>query len=100
MLLLLLPFRDVDRLEVRKHMNCTDRSSHMYRKFADITGIRKDFAGILKAFGKGSPCFMSIRGCSESLWNILCILEVNEQIGKCLERILEGFMLFVIRSAA
>ena len=43
MLLLLLVFRDVDRLEARKHMNYTDRSSPIYRKFADFTGIRKGF---------------------------------------------------------
>ena len=48
MLLLLLVFRDVDRLEARKHMNYTDRSSPIYRKFADFTGIRKDFTGIRK----------------------------------------------------
>ena len=54
MLLLLLVFRDLDRLEARKHMNYTDRSSPIYRKFADFTGIRKDFTGIRKGFGKRS----------------------------------------------
>ena len=54
MLLLLLVFRDVDRLEARKHMNYTDRSSPIYRKFADFTCIRKDFTGIRKGFGKRS----------------------------------------------
>ena len=40
----------------------TDRSSPIYRKFADLIGIRKDFTGILKAFGKGLSCSRSIRG--------------------------------------
>ena len=31
-------------------MNCTDRSSPIYRKFVDFTGIRKDFTGIRKDF--------------------------------------------------
>ena len=35
-------------------MNCTDRSSPIYRKCVDFTGIRKDFTGIRKVFGKRS----------------------------------------------
>ena len=52
MLLFLLFFIDFDRFEARKH---NDRSSHIYWKFADFTGI-------LKGFGKGSLCSMSIWG--------------------------------------
>ena len=49
---------------------------------------------------KGFVMFYVHSGCSESIRNILCILEVNEQFGKCSERMLEGFWLFVIHSAA
>ena len=91
-------------------MNCTDRSSPIYRKFVDFTGIRKDFTGIRKDFTAFGKCSESVRkgfimfyvhsGCSESLRNILCILEVYEQFVKCSERIHEGFWLIVIHSAA
>ena len=76
MLLLLLVFRDVDRLEARKHMNYTDRSSPIYRKFADFTGIRKDFTGIRKDFTSIRKDFTGIRKGfgkrSERVHHVLC----------------------------
>ena len=49
---------------------------------------------------KGFFMFYVHSGCSKIIQNILCILEVNEQFRKCLERILEQFWLFAMRLVA